>query len=91
LQSFVIKVENPNASPQSIAIYENPRGGRSTGTYLIDGVLVNGFGWRLWQGVFARIGSWLQSGQVGSYAWWLVLGVLAIFAGLVAFRRRGES
>ncbi len=40
LQSFVVNVENPLSSPQQIAIYENPRGGRSTGTYLIDGVLV---------------------------------------------------
>jgi hypothetical protein len=40
LQSFVVNVENPMGSPQNIAIYENPRGGRSTGTYLIDGVLV---------------------------------------------------
>jgi hypothetical protein len=40
LQSFVIKVQNPTSSPQAIAIYENPRGGRATGTYLIDGVLI---------------------------------------------------
>lgn len=40
LQSFVIKVQNPTARPQPIAIYENPRGGRATGTYLIDGVLI---------------------------------------------------
>jgi hypothetical protein len=40
LQSFVVNVENPLGTPQAIAIYENPRGGRSTGTYLIDGVLV---------------------------------------------------
>ena len=40
LQSFVIKVENPNARPVPIAIYENPRGGRATGSYLIDGVLI---------------------------------------------------
>jgi hypothetical protein len=40
LQSFVVNVENPMSTPQAIAIYENPRGGRSTGTYLIDGVLV---------------------------------------------------
>jgi hypothetical protein len=40
LQSFVVDVENPLPAPQAIAIYENPRGGRSTGTYLIDGVLV---------------------------------------------------
>ena len=40
LQSFVIKVQNPTAQPQPIAIYENPRGGRATGTYLVDGVLI---------------------------------------------------
>jgi hypothetical protein len=40
LQSFVIKVQNPTGQPQPIAIYENPRGGRATGTYLIDGVLI---------------------------------------------------
>lgn len=40
LETFVIKVQNPNSSPQAIAIYENPRGGRATGTFLIDGVLI---------------------------------------------------
>jgi len=40
LQSFVVTLLNPMPSPQQVAIYENPRGGRSTGTYLIDGVLV---------------------------------------------------
>lgn len=40
LQSFVITVQNPQSTPQAIAIYENPRGGSATGTYIIDGVLV---------------------------------------------------
>jgi hypothetical protein len=40
LQSFVVNVENPLPTPQAIAIYENPRGGHATGTYVIDGVLV---------------------------------------------------
>lgn len=40
LQSFVINVQNPTARPVSIALYENPRGGSATGTYLIDNVLV---------------------------------------------------
>ncbi|MGC1381284.1 MAG: pilus assembly protein N-terminal domain-containing protein, partial [Candidatus Baltobacteraceae bacterium] len=40
LQSFVVNLENPLSTPQSVAIYENPRGGRTTATYLIDGVLV---------------------------------------------------
>lgn len=40
LQSFVVDVENPFNSPRAIAIYEDPRGGRATGTYIIDGVLI---------------------------------------------------
>jgi hypothetical protein len=40
LQSFVVNLENPQSRPQTVAIYENPRGGRATGSYLIDGVLV---------------------------------------------------
>jgi hypothetical protein len=40
LQSFVVTLQNPLSTPQSVAIYENPRGGRATSTYLIDGVLV---------------------------------------------------
>ncbi|HEY5256995.1 MAG TPA: Ig-like domain-containing protein [Candidatus Baltobacteraceae bacterium] len=40
LQSFVVNVQNPLPEPQAIAIYENPRGGRATGTFLIDGVLL---------------------------------------------------
>jgi hypothetical protein len=40
LQSFVVNLENPLGAPQSVAIYENPRGGHATGTYVIDGVLV---------------------------------------------------
>jgi hypothetical protein len=40
LQSFVVTVQNPLSTPETIAIYENPRGGRATETYLIDGVMV---------------------------------------------------
>ncbi|MBV8117988.1 MAG: pilus assembly protein N-terminal domain-containing protein [Candidatus Eremiobacteraeota bacterium] len=40
LQSFVVTLHNPLGTPQSVALYENPRGGRATGTYLIDGQLV---------------------------------------------------
>jgi len=43
-QSFVVKVQNPTGKPQAIAIYENPRGGRATGTYVIDGVLIQSHG-----------------------------------------------
>jgi hypothetical protein len=40
LESFVVNVQNPLSTPQSVAIYETPRGGHATGTYLIDNVLV---------------------------------------------------
>jgi len=40
LESFVVNVQNPLPTPQNIAIYETPRGGHATGTYLIDNVLV---------------------------------------------------
>ncbi|HTX57494.1 MAG TPA: hypothetical protein VMD47_10400 [Candidatus Acidoferrales bacterium] len=40
LESFVVNVQNPLPTPQAIAIYEEPRGGSATGTYLIDGTLV---------------------------------------------------
>ena len=43
---------------------------------LIDGLMVNGSAW-FWRGV-GWVGSALQSGQVGTYAWVLVLGVLAV-------------
>ncbi|HJQ21802.1 MAG TPA: NADH-quinone oxidoreductase subunit L [Gemmatimonadaceae bacterium] len=43
---------------------------------LIDGLFVNGSAW-LARGL-GWIGSALQSGQVGTYAWVLVLGVLAV-------------
>jgi len=39
---------------------------------------VNFLGWRLWQRGFARAGSWLQSGQLGTYAWVLVIGVVVV-------------
>jgi NADH-quinone oxidoreductase subunit L len=43
---------------------------------LIDGVLVNGSA-KLARAI-GGVGSWLQSGQVGTYAWVLVVGVLAV-------------
>ena len=49
---------------------------RGMDTGLIDGLLVNG------SGMFMRglgwVGARLQSGQVGTYAWVLVIGVLAV-------------
>ena len=45
--------------------------------------MVNGSAW-FWRGV-GWAGSSLQSGQVGTYAWVLVLGVLVV-VGAVTFR-----
>jgi NADH-quinone oxidoreductase subunit L len=50
---------------------------------LIDGLMVNGSAW-VARGV-GWIGSAMQSGQVGTYAWVLVLGVLAV-VGAVTIR-----
>ena len=45
---------------------------------IIDTTLVEGMGWKLWQRLFATAGSRLQSGQVGTYAWVLLIGVIAV-------------
>ncbi len=44
LQSFVVRINNPTAVPAPIALYENPRGGRATGTFLIDRTLIQSHG-----------------------------------------------
>jgi NADH-quinone oxidoreductase subunit L len=48
---------------------------------LIDGLLVGFFGQRVPQ-LVGRIGSALQSGQVGTYAWVLVVGVLFVLGAI---------
>lgn len=40
LQSIALTVRNPTNSEAPIALYENPRGGSATGTYIIDRTLV---------------------------------------------------
>ncbi len=50
---------------------------------LIDGLMVNGSAWTA--RALGWLGSTLQSGQVGTYAWVLVLGVLAVL-GAVTLR-----
>lgn len=40
MQSINVTVNNPTAGEFPIAVYENPRGGRATGTFLIDRTLV---------------------------------------------------
>ncbi|MEP6692396.1 MAG: NADH-quinone oxidoreductase subunit L, partial [Gemmatimonadaceae bacterium] len=45
---------------------------------LIDKFFVNFFGGQFWRDIIAKGGSRLQSGQVGTYAWAIVIGVLAV-------------
>ncbi len=40
LQAVTIEMTNHSTSAREVALYANPRGGRATGTFLIDGVLV---------------------------------------------------
>ena len=47
-----------------------------TDKWLIDGLLVNGSA-RL-TSFFGRVGSYLQTGSVSTYAWAIVLGVLVV-------------
>jgi NADH-quinone oxidoreductase subunit L len=50
---------------------------------IIDGLFVNGSAWFM-RGLGA-LGSWIQSGQVGAYAWAIVVGVLIVL-GAFTFR-----
>ena len=65
-QSVTIVVQNTSRAPRAIALYASPRGGRATGTFLIDGVLVQAHAlapysrYKIWQerinaGTFRRL------------------------------------
>jgi Pilus formation protein N terminal region len=65
-QSMTVVIKNQTRGPRNVALYANPRGGKATGTFLIDGTLVQAHGlaafskYKLWQehinpGTFRRI------------------------------------
>jgi hypothetical protein len=65
-QSMSVVIVNMTRGPRSIALYANPRGGRATGTFIIDGVVVQAHAlaafsrYKIWQerinaGTFRRI------------------------------------
>ena len=65
-QAMNVVIVNMTRGPHSIALYANPRGGRATGTFIIDGTLVQAHAlppfskFKLWQetiapGTFRRI------------------------------------
>ncbi len=65
-QSMNVVIVNQTRGPRAVALYANPRGGKATGTFLIDGTLVQAHGlaafskFKIWQetinaGTFRRI------------------------------------
>jgi hypothetical protein len=65
-QSMTVIINNMTRAPRPVALYANPRGGKATGTFLIDGTLVQAHGlapfskFKIWQetinpGTFRRI------------------------------------
>jgi len=65
-QSITVTIVNPTRGPMPVAIYANPRGGRATGTFLIDRTLVQAHAlppfskYKIWQetiraGTFRRV------------------------------------
>jgi NADH-quinone oxidoreductase subunit L len=49
---------------------------------LLDGVAVNGFGWRIPVAI-GKLGSALQNGRVSVYAWVLLLGAVAVLGAII--------
>lgn len=65
-QSMTVIINNMTRGSRNVALYANPRGGKATGTFLIDGTLVQAHGlaafskYKIWQerinpGTFRRI------------------------------------
>jgi len=65
-QSITVTIVNPTRGPMPVAIYANPRGGRATGTFLIDRTIVQAHAlppfskYKIWQetiraGTFRRV------------------------------------
>ena len=65
-QSMTVVIVNMTRGPRAIAVYANPRGGRATGTFIINGVVVQAHAlaafsrYKIWQerinaGTFRRI------------------------------------
>ncbi len=62
-QSMSVVIVNMTAGPRSIALYANPRGGRATGTFLIDGTLVQAHA----LAAFSRFKIWQERINAGTF------------------------
>jgi hypothetical protein len=62
-QSMNVVIVNMTRGPRSIALYANPRGGRATGTFLIDGTLVQAHA----LAAFSRFKIWQETIGAGTF------------------------
>ena len=62
-QTLNVVIVNQTRGPRSIALYANPRGGRATGTFLIDGTLVQAHALP----AFSRFKIWQETINAGTY------------------------
>lgn len=62
-QSVTVVIQNMTRGPRSIALYANPRGGRATGTFIIDGTLVQAHA----LAAFSRFKIWQERINAGTF------------------------
>ncbi len=62
-QTLNVVIVNQTRGPRSIALYANPRGGRATGTFLIDDTLVQAHA----LAAFSRFKIWQETINAGTY------------------------
>ena len=62
-QSMNVVIVNMTRGPRAIALYANPRGGRATGTFLIDGTLVQAHA----LAAFSRFKIWQETINAGTF------------------------
>ncbi len=62
-QSMNIVIVNATRGPHAIALYANPRGGRATGTFIIDGTLVQAHALP----TFSKFKIWQETISAGTY------------------------
>jgi hypothetical protein len=62
-QSVTVVIQNNTRGPRAIALYANPRGGRATGTFIIDGTLVQAHA----LAAFSRFKIWQERINAGTF------------------------
>ena len=62
-QVVEVVISNMTRGPKAIALYANPRGGRATGTFIIDGTLVQAHALP----AFSRFKIWQETIRSGTY------------------------